>query len=61
MKKGLVFVFIATFVWCAAGIAFAAGATNHDEAKAMVEKAVTYFQANGKEKAIKRNNATAIT
>lgn len=56
MKRLFVAALVAMFVVSASGFAFAV--SNADEAKAMVEKAAAFVQANGKEKALKEfNNA----
>ena len=54
MKKLLVVLGIGLFLvgWVPAAFA----STSSDEAKAMVEKAAAYYQANGKEKALKEFN-----
>ena len=54
MKKHLVVIGMALYLVCLAHYAFASASS--DEAKAMVEKAAAYFQANGKEKALKEFN-----
>ena len=54
MKKLLVVLGIGLFLVGLAPAAFAS--TSSDEAKAMVEKAATYYQANGREKALKEFN-----
>ncbi len=54
MKKLFVSILVAMFVVTACGFAFAA--SNAEEAKAMVEKAAAYVQANGKEKAVNEFN-----
>jgi cytochrome c len=51
MKRLCVSVIAVAFMVASFGIAFAV--SNADEAKAMVEKAAAYVQANGKEKALK--------
>ena len=56
MKKVLVVVGMALYLVGLAHSAFASSST--EEAKALVEKAAAYFQANGKENALKEfNNA----
>ena len=50
MKRLCVSMMVVAFMVASFGIAFAV--SNADEAKAMVEKAVAYVQANGKEKAL---------
>lgn len=54
MKRLFVYMLVTAFMVGSFGFAFAA--SNADEAKAMVEKAAAYFQANGKEKALKEFN-----
>ena len=54
MRKFVVFMMVGLFTVVSFGSAFAA--SNADEAKAMVEKAAAYYQANGKEKALKEFN-----
>jgi hypothetical protein len=49
--KKLAWVLAIVITVVASGISFAASET--EEAKEMVEKAVAYYQANGKEKALK--------
>ena len=57
MKKLFVSVIVVMFVIVSFGLAFANASA--DEAKDMVEKAAAYYQANGKEKALKEfNNPT---
>ena len=51
MKKFFVSMMVAVFMVVSFGFAFAASET--DEAKGLVEKAVAYYQANGKEKSLK--------
>lgn len=55
MRKFLVFMMVGLFVVVSFGSAFASSSTN--EAKELVEKAVAYVKANGKEKALKEFNA----
>jgi hypothetical protein len=54
MKKR--FMFMAVILVMVASIDLAAASSETDQAKAMVEKAVAYYQANGKEKALKEFN-----
>lgn len=54
MKKFLVFVMVGLFTVVSFGSAFAV--SNSAEAKEMVEKAAAYYQANGKDKALKEYN-----
>ncbi len=54
MKKIFASVIVVAFVIVSFGLTFAS--SEADEAKAMVEKAVAYHQANGKEKALKEFN-----
>ncbi len=54
MKKILVLLVVSLFAFVLAESVFAASSA--DEAKALVEKAVAYYQANGKEKALKEYN-----
>ncbi|MCE5280966.1 MAG: cache domain-containing protein [Deltaproteobacteria bacterium] len=54
MKRMWISVMVVGFVVASFGMALAA--SNADEAKAMVEKAAAYYQANGKEKALKEFN-----
>ncbi len=54
MKRLWISVIVVGFVVASFGVAVAA--SNSDEAKAMVEKAAAYYQANGKEKALKEFN-----
>jgi hypothetical protein len=49
MKKILILAVMAVFLFNASGHVYAAGTTA--EAKAMVEKAVAFIKANGKDKA----------
>jgi signal transduction histidine kinase len=54
MKKVLIVLGMALYLVGLGHSVFASASS--DEAKAMVEKAATYFQANGKEKALKEFN-----
>jgi len=54
MKKLFVSVIVTVFMIVSFGLGFAV--SEADEAKAMVEKAAAYYQANGKEKALKELN-----
>ena len=54
MKKIFVSMMVVVFMVVSFGLAFAG--SEADEAKAMVEKAAAYYQANGKEKALKEFN-----
>lgn len=54
MKKLL--MVLGTILYVTSLAPFALASASSDEAKAMVEKAATYFQANGKEKALKEFN-----
>jgi len=54
MKK--IIASMAVIVFAVATIGFAFASSEADEAKAMVEKAAAYHQANGKEKAMKEFN-----
>jgi len=53
MRKVLV---VALAVFLVAGVAWAAGKGTAKEAKAMVEKAIAYYKANGQEKAFAEFN-----
>ncbi len=54
MKKCFVAMMVMVFMVASFGLAFAV--SNVDEAKELVEKAAAYYQANGKEKALKEFN-----
>jgi cytochrome c len=54
MKKLCISLMVAVFVVASFGFTFASGTA--DEAKVLVEKAVTYCQANGKEACLKEFN-----
>ena len=54
MKKIFVSMMVVVFMVVSFGLAFAN--SEADEAKAMVEKAAAYYQANGKDKALKELN-----
>lgn len=56
MKRIIVSMMVALFVFGSLGFAFAG--SEADQAKGMVEKAFAYYQANGKEKALKEFNIT---
>jgi cytochrome c len=56
MKKGLVLILVVTFLWCVGGVVSASDKPTPDEAKAMVEKAVAFVKANGKDKAFAEFN-----
>jgi cytochrome c len=50
MKKGLMVVVAGLFLMSLIGFAFASGSA--DEAKALIEKGIAFYKANGKEKAL---------
>jgi cytochrome c len=54
MKKIFVSMMVVVFMVATIGLAFAS--SEADEAKGLVEKAAVYYQANGKEKALKEFN-----